>query len=135
MHVATPLAASSIDLEPALATFTRDLACTPTLARLRWQLAMAEAGLDFVAGALADDVPLVRLLVTGHCAYLAAVALAVTIDRLLLADDHGLRTQLLGARRTATRMLDTLDRIARPRDRALRAALLREAAPAAVAFA
>lgn len=100
----------------------------PDTAYLRARLAAMDAALSAFQSAL--DHPLADLTPDVHRAFLAAVTVARALDAFP-------PTELTGLRRTTFRLLDILEALATPADRALRARLLNDrplaAQPAALA--
>jgi hypothetical protein len=87
------------------------------LAFVRDRLAAMDAALSAFESTLAQ--PLVELGPTVHRTYLAALALAYTLTRFPAGE-------VASMRRTMQRLLDILEPLAAPADRALRARLLNE---------
>ena len=116
---------SSLTVDPALATLVQALALLslrpPHIETLARHADSAEVALDRFADGFERGVPDVAL--RAHTAYLAALVLAKTLS-CFVGGDGSAAERITRFRRTATRLLDTLDRFVSSRDRALRASLL-----------
>jgi hypothetical protein len=115
---------SSILADPALADTIHALAELERprdLTFVRDRLVAMEAALSAFEATLAQ--PLAELGPDVHCTYLAALALAYTLSGYPAGE-------VAGMRRTTLRLLDMLEPLATPTDRALRARLLGQASAA-----
>jgi hypothetical protein len=123
---------STIHTDPPLAYLAFALASlarrTPDLATLHRAFDIADVALGAVEQTLTrepGDESFRVLAIHAHGAYLAAIALAKTLDCMSSTDAQSCARNAR-ARRTATQMLDVVERVVSPADRALRARILGE---------